>query len=277
MITPEKQQYLRLFSHLNVNIGGLTSPKRNSIPPYKGGGERGLSSFSAKEGASGLSMPDLNSSESGFTLIESLLAIIVVAILLSAVAPVIVLSTATRVQARRVELGTQAARTYIDGIRSGRITPPPATVATTKNPTKAQVTNDLAKFSAVKGPTSSGSLNIPNAKHTAGLYCIDGDGDSFCKHTSLVDMVVQPIVGGTVGVAPTTEGYPLLVRVYRADAFSDSTALKPQGAEDLGAKQATFTGGLGARKLPVVATTTAIASSQTNFTNLCDRLGCTTP
>jgi type II secretory pathway pseudopilin PulG len=205
-----------------------------------------------------------------------LLAIIVVAILLSAVAPVIVLSTATRVQAKRVELGTQVARTYIDGIRSGRITPPLATVATTKNPTKDKVTDDLAKFAAVKGPNSSGSLTIPNAKYTAGLYCIDGDGDGFCKHTSLVDMVVQPIVGGTVGVAPTTtEGYPLLVRIYRADAFSDSTPLKPQTDGDKGSKQATFTGGLGARKLPVVAITTAIASSQTSFTQLCDRLGCT--
>jgi type II secretory pathway pseudopilin PulG len=36
------------------------------------------------------------------------------------IAPVLVLSVATRVQARRVELGTQAARTYIDGVRSGK-------------------------------------------------------------------------------------------------------------------------------------------------------------
>ncbi|MBD2003353.1 MULTISPECIES: hormogonium polysaccharide secretion pseudopilin HpsB [Cyanophyceae] len=273
MITPKKQQHLS--SHSGVSSVGLTSPQPLS---YK---ERGLSSLPTKERARGLGLRTLNSSESGFTLIESLLAIIVVAILLSAIAPVIVLSTATRVQARRVELGSQAARTYIDGIRSGRITPPLATVATTKNPTKAQVTDDLAKFSAVKGPNSSGSLSIPNAQYKDGLYCIDGDGDGSCLHTSLVDMVVQPIVGGTVGVAPITtttggtEGYPLLVRVYRADAFSDTTALKPQTDADKGTKQATFTEGLGARKLPVVAVTTAIASTQTSFTQLCNRLGCT--
>lgn len=68
------------------------------------------------------------STQSGFTLIESLLAIMIVSILMVGIAPVIVLSVATRVQARRVELGTQAARTYIDGVRSGKITIPKNTV-----------------------------------------------------------------------------------------------------------------------------------------------------
>src|SRR6476661_831556 len=66
-----------------------------------------------------------HSSESGFTLIESLMAVIVVSVLLVGIFPIIAFSVGTRVQARRVELATQAAKTYIDGVRSGAIVAPP--------------------------------------------------------------------------------------------------------------------------------------------------------
>ncbi|HAA33023.1 MAG TPA: hypothetical protein DCE56_41525, partial [Cyanobacteria bacterium UBA8553] len=70
------------------------------------------------------------SSQSGFTIIESLLALMVVAALLVAISPVLVLATANRVQAKRVELATNAAKAYIDGVRSGTIVPPPLNVTT---------------------------------------------------------------------------------------------------------------------------------------------------
>jgi prepilin-type N-terminal cleavage/methylation domain-containing protein len=66
--------------------------------------------------------------QSGFTIIECLLGIILVSILLTAIAPVIALSVATRVQARRVEQATQAAKSYIDGVRAGKIPSPAYTV-----------------------------------------------------------------------------------------------------------------------------------------------------
>ena len=59
------------------------------------------------------------SGDSGYTIIESLVAMIVVSVLMIAIAPVMAYSVATRVQARRVELATQAARTYIDSLRTG--------------------------------------------------------------------------------------------------------------------------------------------------------------
>ncbi|MHC5830792.1 MAG: prepilin-type N-terminal cleavage/methylation domain-containing protein, partial [Nostoc sp.] len=68
------------------------------------------------------------SDESGFTIIESLVAIIVVAILLAAIAPTIVIATATRVQSKRVELATQAVRTFIDGVKTGAVTTPATTI-----------------------------------------------------------------------------------------------------------------------------------------------------
>jgi prepilin-type N-terminal cleavage/methylation domain-containing protein len=52
-----------------------------------------------------------NSSKSrdgGYTIIESLVAMIVVSVLMIAIAPVMAFSVATRVQARRIELATQA-------------------------------------------------------------------------------------------------------------------------------------------------------------------------
>uniref|UniRef100_A0ACD5GZB7 Prepilin-type N-terminal cleavage/methylation domain-containing protein n=1 Tax=Desertifilum tharense IPPAS B-1220 TaxID=1781255 RepID=A0ACD5GZB7_9CYAN len=48
-----------------------------------------------------------SASDSGFTLLESLMAIVILTIMLVGVAPFIVLATATRVQARRVEMATQ--------------------------------------------------------------------------------------------------------------------------------------------------------------------------
>ncbi|MHC5822941.1 MAG: prepilin-type N-terminal cleavage/methylation domain-containing protein, partial [Nostoc sp.] len=98
------------------------------------------------------------SGESGFTIIESLVALLVVAILLTAIAPVIVLATATRVQSRRVELATQAAKTFIDGIRTGAITAPSA-VTTLAAPTSAapRRVSDVAAIPAVAAVAATGS------------------------------------------------------------------------------------------------------------------------
>ena len=65
-----------------------------------------------------------HSNQSGFTIIESLVAIMVISILLIGLSPVIVLSVAARVQSRRVERATEVARTYIDGVRAGSIPAP---------------------------------------------------------------------------------------------------------------------------------------------------------
>ncbi|MFN6070099.1 MAG: prepilin-type N-terminal cleavage/methylation domain-containing protein, partial [Pseudanabaena sp.] len=45
----------------------------------------------------------LLSNQSGFSLLEALMAILVVSILMTAILPMIILSTATRVQSRRVD------------------------------------------------------------------------------------------------------------------------------------------------------------------------------
>ena len=60
-------------------------------------------------------------SDSGFTIIESLMAIVVVAMLLASITPILIISTSIRVQSRRIEKATQAANTFIDGVKAGSI------------------------------------------------------------------------------------------------------------------------------------------------------------
>src|SRR6476469_3620673 len=75
--------------------------------------ETGFSS-QPTESKSGSCAQKLKPQDSGYTIIESLVAMIVVSVLMIAIAPVMAYSVATRVQARRIELATQAASAYID-------------------------------------------------------------------------------------------------------------------------------------------------------------------
>ncbi|MBE9192496.1 type II secretion system protein [Gloeocapsopsis crepidinum LEGE 06123] len=197
-----------------------------------------------------------NQNQSGFTIIESLMAVIVVGILMSAIAPAIALSVATRVQARRVELATQAARTYIDGVRSGTITPPSTTV---------ERSSTQYFLHDVNPPTAS-------AEGLASLHCVSLDETSGCSSTSSKDLVIQAVRSVTSTSTDADKGYRLGLRVYRADGFSDSGSLK---ASDRNTRQTqiTFTGGLGDRKKPLVEMTTEITTAKTTFQDFCDRLG----
>jgi len=203
-----------------------------------------------------------NHSQAGFTIIESLMAIIVVAILLTAIAPVIVLSTATRVQARRVELATQAAKTYTDGVNAGSIDSPDPVPANT----------DLG---SVNAPNSGSFTSCDSSKYCGSkkeLYCIDGDSSGKCENTNSRDFIVQAFRTGTA--TDPQAGYSIGLRVYRADAFQSGTTLKAskdQGTSKKGKSQNTFTGGIGDREAPLVEMTTEIASGAT-FSKFCSRL-----
>ncbi|MGB3655467.1 MAG: prepilin-type N-terminal cleavage/methylation domain-containing protein, partial [Rivularia sp. (in: cyanobacteria)] len=117
--------------------------------------------------------------QAGFTIIESLVAVIVLGILMTAIAPTIVLSTATRVQSRRVELATLAAGAYIDGVVSGNIPAPPIS--------KVDEDDDNAESNdKVAAPATSLSCDdLDNLREEKGyctlpentsykVYCVDG-------------------------------------------------------------------------------------------------------
>jgi prepilin-type N-terminal cleavage/methylation domain-containing protein len=207
-----------------------------------------------------LKQSSAQSNESGFTIIESLVAILVVAVLLVAIAPVLVMSTATRVQARRVELATGAAKAFIDAIKSKTIS-------------EAQVSN----------ATSLGSENAPTV--ITSLYCFHNDGKitlpSDCtsyKTTSPVQFYIQAFGKSDITINTSTDkidngqGYGLGIRVYRSDAFIDSGSLK-KTSDTNGKTAAIATGGLGDRKAPLIEMTTEIVRGQPSYSALCSRLG----
>ncbi len=195
-----------------------------------------------------------SSGQSGFTLLESLIAIVVVAILLSSIAPLLALTTAARIQARRVDLATQSARTYIDGVRSKAIAVPEQ--------------NKTANFSL-----SDFGIAAPTALPTDPGTKVDTDGDgSFSGH---MDLFIQPIRSPVVCTPSPAcndasnarrQGFTIAVRVYRADAFNDSDPLltTPAGL--------VFVGTLGSRKAPLVVVKSDIVSSDTKFTDFNNRL-----
>ncbi|MBD2741160.1 type II secretion system protein [Coleofasciculus sp. FACHB-1120] len=208
------------------------------------------------------------SSQSGFTIIESLLAIIVVTILMVGVAPVIVLSVATRVQAKRVERGTDAARAYIDGVRSGAITSPTTTVGTA--PTATSGSTSVLNADAPSGNLTC-TTNATYCSSPASTYCINLDETVGCSPNSISDLVVQGFRTATTST-DGKEGYRLGVRVYRADAFSPNFPGSLKKNNPAKVTQSTYSGGLGDRKAPLFETTTEIAGSDTSLKTLCSRL-----
>jgi prepilin-type N-terminal cleavage/methylation domain-containing protein len=212
--------------------------------------------------------------QSGFTIIESLMALIVAGILLSAIAPVIILSTATRVQARRVELATQAARSFVDSLQSKTIPDPPIdstrtlTASTAPNVRKVATSPNDYLLSSVVAPANRN-----------GLYCYNKNGtitppnpSSACNSDLFYIQAIRLAVSGTD--PDQGQGYRLGVRVYRQDAFSGSAPLtRTADNQGKGKTQNSFTGGLGDSKAPLVEITTEITRGQSSYNSFCDRLG----
>lgn len=149
--------------------------------------------------------------QSGFTLIESLVAMVVVTSLLVGIAPLLAITALTRVQARRIDLASQAASSYINGVRGGVITIPdrPSTVTDT---TVARDLKDVA-------PPTTWTTDMGTR--------VDTNGNGFSVDDP-ADLVIQPIRNGLSATTDVqrkvaiTQGFDLYVRVYRADCFDAS-------------------------------------------------------
>jgi prepilin-type N-terminal cleavage/methylation domain-containing protein len=213
------------------------------------------------------------SGEAGFTIIESLVAIIIVAIALAAIAPPLVIATATRVQSKRVEQATQAARTFIDGLKTGAVTIP----STTITPDGTLAGNLLLNTTNMPVPTSSTSL-----------YCVTKDANNnltisttVCTNNFFYIQAVKIVAAGSTPIDTTTglpiDGYSLGIRVYRSDIDFTQTVYASDAniAGQSKTTESTFTGTLGHRQSPLVEMTTTIASKSTTFNALCQRLAVT--
>jgi len=198
------------------------------------------------------------SQEAGYTIIESLVAMIVVSVLMIAIAPVMAFSVATRVQAKRIEMATQAAKTYIEALRS----------------------EALKKGGTIKGfpiqyTTDNNLENTPAPTAIDDLYCIDKDEVQGCQANSNQDFVVQGYYFNNLPATtnPARTGYSLIVRVYRASSFASGVGpLKTQN--NLQAQQGTTSAGLGNLRAPLVEMRTEIGASdrQGAYNSLCTRI-----
>ncbi|NEP06475.1 MULTISPECIES: hormogonium polysaccharide secretion pseudopilin HpsB [unclassified Okeania] len=218
------------------------------------------------------------SPEAGYTIMEGLVAIIMVSFLMSAVAPVIALSVGTRVQARRLELAAQAARSYIDWVRYDPVDRGPNQIGLDFKDVNPPQLGDLVCQDGAYCTTPT--PNPAQSNQSNYLFCVDGDGDQECKKDSLSDMLVQGSrnQGITYNASLSPEenkrrGYALGVRVYRADAFQENS-LCPSGAgcPDPGTQQSVVTNAIGNRRLPMVEIITEIAPTENSFQNYQDRL-----
>ena len=200
-------------------------------------------------------------SESGYTILEGIMAILMVTVMLTLVGPVIAFSVGTRVQAKRIELASQAAKTYVDSLRAGSLPPP---VDNTPDTSALKV-----RLPPNSGQADGGVLDCDPKTNVQGfcnntktLYCVSFDGNNTCSNESLVDMVVQ-----AQACYPTTvttvlnekDGYHLLVSVYRANAFGKLT-----GGFKAGKSDSSVTNALGDPSKPLTTFTTYIVPDADN-------------
>ena len=226
------------------------------------------------------------SSESGYTLLEGLMAVIVVSVVLVGIGPVVAFSVGTRVQAKRVELATQAGRTYIDGVKSGSIPIDINSGATKIESVIYSQTNDKPeKFTVTVTAPKIGSFTCEptsaNPYCTVGgktLYCVDFDGDNQCSSSSVVDMMVQPFRSALSTADDFRKSYLLGIRVYRANSFADEVGQQYNTSQlDTTLPATTVTNALGDRRKPLVKMTTEVVPSTSNFNDLQKRLEKTSP
>ncbi|KOP28146.1 hypothetical protein AMR41_01705 [Hapalosiphon sp. MRB220] len=223
-----------------------------------------------------------SSSDSGFTIIESLLAIVLVAILLAVISPVLVMSTAIRVQSRRIEKATQAANTFIDGVRTGSIKPPGEYSDNNKiilDPATADKPRSLED-----NLLSLTQMPIPKTKDDNDLYLLKKDGiichtsEPGCTKNSDSPFEEFYIQARQIIVKNSTasDGYRLAIRVYRSDVdFNKPLLASTKDSSGNSTKQtaSTVTTSIGNKQAPAIERTVDIGNIATTFQALCKRLG----
>lgn len=180
------------------------------------------------------SKTNLKTEAQGFTLVESLMGILVITVVAITITPPIVISTATRVQNRRAEQAMQVAQAEIDRIRvlveqGGTYTAklPPVPSGTIPDSNIAKVT---APTTFVTAPIVSGKIDTDQSRLLANsstkAFGVDVDNDA------QVDYYVQIFrdnnTNATVtGATTTLVAFQLGVRVYSKVAKAGSLQILP--------------------------------------------------
>mgnify|MGYP001791595090 CR=1 FL=1 len=143
------------------------------------------------------------SGEEGLTLIECIMAIVVIGLTGAAIAPMMLVSVATRVQSQKTEQALELAQSEIDGVRvlfeQGEVTP------ALLPPVLTGVTNDRA-------PEVAGPIALTDTATRIQQVDVNNDGT--------LDFVVQSFLVSKTGAADT---YEMGVRVYEHRAVADNS------------------------------------------------------
>lgn len=194
----------------------------------------------------------LSTSEAGLTLIECVMAIVVLGIVGASIAPMLVISVATRINSQKSEQALQLAQSEVDRIRvlvergegNADVLPPDTGAATAAT--------------AVAAPdTLEATLADVDAVTDARQVDLDGDGEA---DFALQAYTTKQLVNGD-GVP---QAFDLGVRVYDIRAFDAGQALSTEEAS-LG-----LTNNSGDRRrqpLAVLNTTVAYSESGQSFCN----------
>ena len=190
----------------------------------------------------------LDFSESGFSLLESLIAVAVVGILIAAITPMVALTTSARINSRRVDQATQAARSYIDAVRGGVIDTTNFPSNLVKDNNAAGSVNAQAQyvFDTIAAPTlttfpinGTACQNIANnvPSGTVQGICVSPNGNAYSSanpqnfYSDPQNFFIQPMRSGPLNTVATVstdlknQGFWLAVRVYRADALFSGLTL----------------------------------------------------
>ena len=178
-----------------------------------------------------------NSPEAGLTLIECLVAIIMVGIIAALISPVLVISVATRVNSQRTEQAMALAQAEIDGVRAvmerGRLTAdsvdtllPPAIQFTgdaVEQKTAGGQTYTLEYPQAIDGPDASQPLlGLDATFEDLGVFNarqVDATGDGNANFAIQVYRSQGQVDSNDIPVA-----FSMGVRVYDIRAFENTTS-----------------------------------------------------
>ncbi|WP_204137236.1 hypothetical protein [Halomicronema sp. CCY15110] len=145
-------------------------------------------------------LPATGPNEAGLTLIECVMAIVVVGVVGAVIAPMMAISVATRVQSQKAEQSLALAQSEIDRVRimfeQGDLANLPTVVTATED----------------RAPEVDGPTGLTDTATTLRVVDVNNDGDD--------DFVVQSYLVSRVGAANTFE---MGVRVYDFDAVDTAT------------------------------------------------------
>lgn len=230
-----------------------------------------------------------SSSEAGYTILEGIMAIVVVTVLLVAISPMIGFAAAVRMQAKRTQLASQAARSYISFVKSEPTDEEGNAEGERAPGTRYSIVaegTETTDLSTIGPPDNTLNCDFNEDDPANGycdddqeLYCVNFDDEPGCQNTSPVDMVIQPLARfrgevdeeGNIDAATIdyNRGYELAVRVYQATSFKPDVTLSP--LDEGSTENSSF---IGRRDLPLVQISTSVAPQGNNlFSTFCEELG----